>query len=347
MAWLWLGFLLLVFAMLALDLGVFHRDDRAMRTREALLYTSFWITLSLLFGCVIFAIYHFHWFGAGASGNIGGKDAAILYLTGYVVEESLSLDNIFVIALVLAHFRVPSAYQHRVLFWGVLGALIMRGAMIGAGAALIRSFSWAIYVFGGFLLLTAIRMIRAKEEEVDPTQNILVRAARRVYPMTDKIEGHDFFVRRDGRWAMTPLFLVLLVVESTDILFAVDSIPAIFGVTDDPFIIFTSNIFAILGLRTLYFALVGLLDKFRYLKQSLVFVLAYVGLKMILSHQIHVPALASLGVICGILGLGVVASMLRRERSARVDLAPEGTPAADDEASPADLPETPRRDLSP
>jgi tellurite resistance protein TerC len=337
MVWLWLGFLGVVFALLALDLGVFHRQDRPMGTREALLYTGMWIAFAVGFGFVVYLIYHFHWFDAGTAGHVGGRDAAVLYLTGYVIEESLSLDNIFVIALVLAHFRIPKAYQHRVLFWGVLGALVMRGAMIGAGVALIRSFSFMIYVFGGFLLFSAVRMLRPEGGEVDPGQNRFVRIARRFYPISDTLDGHNFFTHVGGKRAMTPLFLVLLVVESTDVLFAVDSIPAIFGVTDDPYIVFTSNIFAILGLRTLYFALVGLLDKFRYLKQSLVFVLGYVGLKMIFSHQIAIPALFSLAIIIGMLGIGIIASILHPAR-----------PAPTAPAAPPNLPQSPGRgDLNP
>jgi tellurite resistance protein TerC len=242
-----------------------------------------------------------------------GKQAALHYLTGYVIEKSLSLDNIFVIALIFAYFRVPAAFQHRVLFWGILGALVLRGVMIGAGAVLIRSFDWMAYVFGGFLLLTAIRLLRSKEEGIEPEHNPLVRLARRIFPITAGYEGARFFGRREGRLAATPLFLVLLLVESSDVMFAVDSIPAIFAITRDPFLVFTSNVFAILGLRSLYFVLAGFLRRFRYLKPSLAVILAYVGIKMIAAEHVHVPAALSLGVIAVVLTVGVVVSLLREE----------------------------------
>lgn len=319
--WAWAGFIGLILFMLALDLGVFHREDKEVSTREALTWTGIWIACALVFNAGVYFIYENHWLGIGTDLHLDGKEAAVQFLTGYLIEKSLSLDNIFVIALIFNYFRIPLQYQHRVLFWGVLGALIMRGIMVGAGAALIRNFSWMIFVFGGFLIVTAVRMLFSKEENIDPNNNVLVRFARKFLTVTDTLDGHNFLTRVNGRRAVTPLFMVLLVVESSDVFFAVDSIPAIFAITDDPFIVFTSNIFAILGLRSLYFALASLLEKFKYLKQSLVFVLAYVGVKMILSHTFHIPAAFSLAVIITILGVGVLASVAarRRERDAGSD----------------------------
>jgi tellurite resistance protein TerC len=325
--WLWVGFLALVFVMLALDLGVFNKKDHEVSTKEALTWTAIWIGCSLLFNVGIYFIYEHHFFGIGVDDARGGRAAAVEFLTGYLIEKSLSLDNIFVIALIFGYFKVPAIYQHRVLFWGIIGALVMRGGMILAGAALIRNFTWMIYVFGGFLIITAIRMMFQKDDDIDPNNTWLVRRARRFFTVSRELDGHNFFTHVNGKRAVTPLFLVLLVVESSDVLFAVDSIPAIFAVTDDPFIVFTSNIFAILGLRSLYFALASLLDRFHYLKQSLVFILAYVGVKMILSHTYHVPAGFSLGVIVGVLGIGVAASMLRKKN------APTGKDSAKSEAS--------------
>lgn len=310
--WLWGGFLVFVFIMLALDLGVFNKKDHVVSTKEALAWTGVWIAISLCFNVLLYFMYENHWFGIGV--GLDGKDAAVEFFTGYLIEKSLSLDNIFVIALIFGYFKVPAQYQHRVLFWGILGALIMRGVMIAAGAAMIKNFTWTVYVFGAFLIITAIRMLRSSHDEVNPDNNWLVKLAKRVYRVSSGYVGHDFFTKIDGKRAMTPLFLVLLVVESSDVLFAVDSIPAIFAVTHDPYIVFTSNIFAILGLRSLYFALASLLDKFRYLKESLVVVLAYVGAKMIASHHIPIPPWVSLLVIVGVLTIGVVASIVKKPK---------------------------------
>lgn len=310
----WLGFLLLVFILLALDLGVFHKKDKAIPAKEALLWTGFWVFLALLFNVFIYFAYEYHWLGIGlhVGHNVGGKEAAIKYFTGYVVEKSLSLDNIFVIAMIFSYFSVPDKYQHRVLFWGILGALVMRGIMIYAGAALIDRFDWMIYVFGGLLIFTAIKMLLSKNEEIHPDDNPLVKLARKLYPVTGTYKGHHFFTKLNGRRAITPLFLVLLVIESTDVIFAVDSIPAIFAITTDPYIVFTSNVFAILGLRSLYFALAAMITKFRYLKISIVIVLIYVGIKMLISEMYHIPTLVSLFVIILILGSGILASLKRK-----------------------------------
>ena len=309
--WIWVSFVVAVLGMLALDLGVFHRKMHVIGVREALAWTTFWVVLSLVFNAGVYFMYTHHWLGIGLEigHSTSGREAALAFFTGYVIEKSLSLDNIFVIALIFTYFGVPALYQHRVLFWGILGALVMRGAMIAAGTALIRRFDWIIYVFGAFLILTAVKLLVVQQEAIDPERNPAVRLARRFFPVSKHFEGQKFFTRVDGRRAMTPLFLVLLVVESMDVMFAVDSIPAIFAVTSDPFLVFTSNVFAILGLRSLYFALAGMLDKFRYLKPSLVFVLAFVGVKMLLSHHHPVPTWFSLCVIAAILLVGVLASI--------------------------------------
>jgi tellurite resistance protein TerC len=332
MSWLdllpWAGFLALIGVLLAFDLGVLRREAHAMRLREALARSAAYISLGLLFNVLVYFLYERNWFGVGLDVGhpLDGGTAALQFFTGFLLEYSLSLDNVFVIAIIFNYFRVPLAYQHRVLFWGVLGALIMRGIMIALGAALIARFDWIIYVFGGILILTAVRMLFAGHENVDPERNPVVRLARRLYPITPTLQGEHFFVEWNGRRAATPLFLVLLVVESTDVIFAVDSIPAIFAVTRDPFLVFTSNVFAILGLRSLYFAIAPLMDKFRYLKLSLVFVLAFVGVKMILSHHEPIPTKVSLSVIIGILSVGVLASALAAAREA----GPIGLPAGGD-----------------
>lgn len=315
----WLGFIVIVIILLALDLGVFHKKEHVIGTREALLWTLFWIALSLVFNVFIYYAYENHWLGIGvhATSVESGADAALKYFTGYIIEKSLSLDNIFVIALIFAYFKVPNIYQHRVLFWGILGALILRGIMIIAGAALIQQFSWMIFVFGGLLIITAIKMLLSDDEQIDPERNILIRIARKFYPVSTNFVGHKFFTRINSKKAITPLFLVLLVIESTDVLFAIDSIPAIFAVTTDSYIIFTSNIFAILGLRSLYFALAAMMDKFKYLKLSLVFVLAFVGVKMLLSHSYPIPTLVSLSVIAGILFVGTAASVIVSRRGSK------------------------------
>jgi len=312
MIYFWLGFILLIMVLLALDLGVFHRKIHRVSSREAILWTIFWVSLAMLFNVFIYFAYTYHWFGIGLSPYYeqSGKEAAFKFFTGYVIEESLSLDNIFVMALIFSYFKVPAKYQHRVLFWGILGAQIMRGVMILAGIALINKFSWMIYLLGILLIFTALRMLVNKQQSFDPDKNILVRIARKIYPVASEYNGPKFFSRVDGQKAITPLFLVLLIIESTDILFAIDSIPAIFAITTDPYIVFTSNIFAILGLRSLYFALASMLDKFRYLKVSLVFILIYVGIKMLLSHSYKIPILISMSIIAGMLSIGIFTSIV-------------------------------------
>jgi len=310
---LWIGFLFLILFLLFLDLGVFNKRDHVIKTKEALLWTTFWIFLSLLFNVFIYFAYENHLFGIGKElGHLmSGEEAALKYFTGYVIEKSLSLDNIFVIVMIFSYFHIPTIYQHRVLFWGIVGALLMRGAMIFAGVALIEKFEWMIFVFGGLLIITALKMLFSKEEKVEPNKNILVRFVKKFYRVSDHYDGHKFFTKINGATATTPLFIALVVIESSDVLFAIDSIPAIFAVTTDPFIVFTSNVFAILGLRALYFALAAMIEKFIYLKISIVFVLIYVGIKMILSHSYPIPTGFSLAVILLILLLGITASLIK------------------------------------
>ena len=311
---LWAGFILLVLALLALDLGVFHRKAHAVSTREALIWTAVWIGLALVFNVGVYA-----WFG---------RDTALDFLTGYIIEKSLSVDNIFVFAVLFSHFAVPAVLQHRVLFWGILGAIVMRGGFILAGAALIERFHWVMYVFGGLLAITGIRLLFKAEAHADPAQNVLFKAFRRVVPATHEYHGSQFIVREAGRWVATPLLLVLLAIESSDVLFAVDSIPAIFAITTDPFIVFTSNIFALLGLRSLYFALAGVIDRFRELKPALALVLIFVGAKMLLADLIKVPVLVSLAVIVTLLAGAVVVAVVRERHNKRGAARPGATGGA-------------------
>jgi tellurite resistance protein TerC len=295
--YVWAATLGAIGAMLAIDLLVLHRDAHEVSMREAALTSAMWVTLGVLFGVGIWAV--------------SGGEHAGEYFAGYLIEKSLSVDNIFVFALIFGYFAVPAKYQHRVLFWGVVGALVMRAGFIAAGVTLLDRFSWTVYVFGGFLLLTGLRMARQREDHVDPSRNPLLRLLRRRVPMTDDYEGQRFFIRRAGRVLATPMLAVLLVVETTDVVFAVDSIPAIFAVTEEPFLVFTSNAFAILGLRALYFLLAGMITRFAYLKIGLAAVLAFVGLKLLLTHVVHLPIWLSLGVIAAILGAALVASLVR------------------------------------
>lgn len=328
-AWIWIAFIAFVLVMLAIDLGVFNRTPHVVRTREALAWTGVWIACALAFNVLVYFMYEHHWLGIGDTigHDVGGREAALTFFTGYVIEKSLSLDNVFVIALIFAYFRVPAIYQHRVLIWGVLGALVMRGIMIAAGAALIHRFNWIIYVFGALLIGTAIKMLVVRHDNLEPEKNWLVRLARRLYPVSTSFDGPHFFTRVDGKRAMTPLFLVLLVVESSDVLFAVDSIPAIFAITKDPFIVFTSNVFAILGLRSLYFALASAMEKFHHIKTSLVFVLAFVGTKMLIHEVYKIPTAVSLAVVIGTILVGVLASVADNRKRAAAEWRRVGTPA--------------------
>jgi tellurite resistance protein TerC len=300
--WLWVGFNLFVLAMLALDLGVFHRKAHVVAFKESIAWTVVWVALALVFNA---GIWHF-----------AGAQKALEFFTGYVIEKSLSVDNVFVFAMLFSYFAVPPLYQHKVLFWGILGALAMRAVMIALGAALIAEFSWIIYVFGAFLVLTGIKMAVKREEAIHPERNPVVRGFKRLMPVTSDYREDRFFVVEHGVRHATPLFVVLLLVEVSDLIFAVDSIPAIFAVTTDPFIVYTSNVFAILGLRSLYFALAGVMDKFHYLKIGLGVVLAFVGVKMLLVHSPYkLDTLLSLGVVVGILAVSVVASLLRPKKT--------------------------------
>ncbi|MEA2564171.1 MAG: tellurite resistance protein TerC [Acidobacteriota bacterium] len=302
--WLWVGFNAFILAMLALDLGVFHRKSHEVSVKEATIWSGVWIALAMIFNA---GIWYFR-----------GGEAGIQFFTGYLIEKSLSVDNIFVIALIFGFFAVPKAYQHRVLFWGILGALVMRAIFILAGAALLARFHWIIYIFGAFLLFTGIKMALHRHEEIHPEHNPVLKLIRRLMPVTnDYHEGH-FFVRHAGKLMATPLFLVLVLVETTDLIFAVDSIPAIFAVTEDPFLVYTSNIFAILGLRSLYFVLAGVMDKFVYLKLGLSAILVFVGAKMLLTEVYKIPAMVSLLVVLSILALAVVASMRKNRRDERM-----------------------------
>ena len=341
---IWVGFTAFILGMLALDLGVFHRRSHVIRVREALIWSAIWISIALAFTLFVWFGYEHHWLGLGMTidpvdGQMNdGKSATLKYLTAYVLEKSLSVDNLFVIAMIFGFLAVPAVYQHRVLFWGIIGALVLRGAMIAVGSQLVARYTWILYIFGAFLVITAIKMLIIKGHD-DPTQNVVVRLAKRFLPVTDRFHGQHFLVRagstaaseaavagmplqvdaaveraRPGQLMITPLFLALILVETTDVVFAVDSIPAVFAITGDPFLVYTSNVFAIMGLRSLYFALAGMLDRFRYLKVSLAIVLAIVGLKMLLHNQLK-EALGSafnlylLVVIVVVLAAGVIGSL--------------------------------------
>jgi tellurite resistance protein TerC len=355
MVLVWVAFIAFVLLMLALDLGVFHRHAHVVTGKEALAWSAVWIALGLSFAVVVYLGYEDHWFGLGAGvdpvdGLINdGQSAAVKYVTGYVVEKSLSIDNVFVIAMLFGFFGVPAMYQHRVLFWGILGALVMRGVMIAAGAALIAQFHWILYLFGAFLIFTGIKMVTLKTDHDDFNRNVIVRLTRRWFPVTSRFHGQHFIVRagsvqsrrseipgakavadeavqtaRPGTWMLTPLALALIVVETTDLIFAVDSIPAIFAITADPFLVFTSNVFAILGLRSLYFALAGMIARFRYLKLSLAVVLILVGVKMLTADWLKAQLgkqfnFYVLGAVLLILAAGVAASWLGDRRGANVE----------------------------
>ncbi|WIG59382.1 MAG: Integral membrane protein TerC [Ktedonobacterales bacterium] len=293
----WVAFNIFVLGLLALDLGVINRKAHVVSFKEAAIWSAVWIGLALLFNGFIF-----FW---------RGPDVGLQFFTGYIIEKTLSIDNIFVFVLIFSAFAVPAAYQQRVLLWGVLGALVMRGLLIAFGAVLISTFDWVFYVFGAFLVITGARMAFHKEGEIHPNRNIVVRLARRIFPVTDGYEGARFFTRRHGLLYITPLLIVLLVVETTDIIFALDSIPAIFAVTTDPFIVYTSNVFAILGLRSLYFLLAGSVSRFAYLRYGLSAVLVLVGIKMLVAELYHPPLALWLGLIVAILGASIVLSLAR------------------------------------
>ena len=360
MLWMYAAFVGLILLLLALDLGVFHRKAHVVSIKEALGWSAFWVALGLAFGIFIYAGYENHWLGLGLTPDMmtvtpqvveglgtaynDGYSATVKYITGYLVETSLAVDNIFVIAMLFAFFAVPAIYQHRVLFWGIVGALVMRGAMIAAGAQLLHQFTWIVYLFGGFLIVTGIKMLLVKTAKTDLNKNLVVRLTRRLIPITERFHGQHFFVRAgssagrepalaggmkesdcvvesapSGALLATPLLLALIMVEVTDLIFAVDSIPAIFAITADPFLVFTSNVFAILGLRSLYFALACMIDRFQYLKASLAFVLMIVGVKMMIHGWLKQVLgqhfnLYLLAVVLGVLLVGVLVSLLKPRR---------------------------------
>jgi TerC family integral membrane protein len=322
----WGFFFSLILGLLALDLGVFNRREHRVGLREALFWSVVWTIVALIFN---------YWVHHRFSSLPGLEKIGLEFLTAYIIERSLSFDNIFVFIVIFNYFAVPAEYQHRVLFWGILGALISRGIFIAMGTALLARFAWLIFVFGGFLVYTGFKILIQKETEVHPERNPVVRAFQRLVPLTGRYHGKRFFVREGGRRLATPLMLVLVVVEATDVVFAVDSIPAVFGVTTNPFIVFTSNIFAILGLRALYFLLAGLMHRFRYLGFGLGLVLIFVGAKMLLHEWVHIPIELSLGIVLAILTLAIVVSLLRPPAPQEAVPDPTQTPAGDFQDSPA------------
>lgn len=310
--WVWILFIFLVIVFLALDLGVFHKNEHVIKSKEAGIWTAIWVTVALSFSGVIYWL-----FSTGMVENPTGltpNTAVLKYITGYLIELSLSIDNVFVIAVIFSAFKVPPLYQHRVLFWGILGAIVFRGLMIFFGVALITKFEWIIYVFGVFLLYTAFRMLKSDDSHFDPKKSFVFRQIKKIYPITGTIKDHSFFVKRMGITAATPLFVALIIIELTDVLFALDSIPAILAITADPFIVFSSNILAILGLRSMYFLISRMLEKFRFINYSLVVILAFVGLKMLFSHQLELPEWVSLTVISVALVAGIIASLVIPEK---------------------------------
>ena len=302
---LWTGFNLFVLGMLALDLGVFHRKSHTVTVKEALIWTGVWVTLAMFFNLFIYKYF--------------GEEKAVEFFTGYLIEKSLSVDNIFVIIMIFSYFQVPQQYQHKVLFWGILGALVMRVIFIFSGIELIHRFHWLIYIFGGFLIFTGIRMITSGDAKIEPEKNPLIKLARRMMSVTSSFEGDNFFVKKEGKNWATPLFLVVILIEATDLIFAVDSIPAILAISEDPFIVYTSNVFAILGLRSLYFALSGIEKYFHYLKFGLSAILVFVGVKMCIVDFYKIPVEISLIVIVFVLAIAMFASVLfpkKEEKSA-------------------------------
>lgn len=311
--WAWVAFLTFIVGMLALDLGVFRRKSHEVSMKEALIWCCVWFSLAMGFNYIVYA-----W---------QGKQAALQFFTGYLVEICLSVDNVFVFILLFTYFRVPAQHQHRVLFWGIIGAVLMRAVFIAAGIALLNALHWVIYLFGAFLVFTGVKMALPGHQEADPEKNIAVKLARKMFPITPDYVGGKFFTRIDGRLFATPLFVVLLAIETTDVVFAIDSIPAILGITKDGFIVFTSNIFAILGLRSLYFALAGTMKMFRFLGLGLSLILVFIGVKMLITYfDLHIPIGISLGVIGGVLALSVIASLLVKPKELHVEQREPGKP---------------------
>lgn len=317
--WIWVAFLGFVLAMLALDLGVFHKEAHEVKIKEALIWSGVWIALALVFNLGLF----FTWESIYPNSEYTPNEAGLAFLTGYIVEKALSVDNIFVFLMVFAYFNVPAKYQHRVLFWGIIGALVLRAIFIAAGSAMLKNFAWTVLIFGGFLILTGVKMLVTKEKKLDPEKNPVIKLVRKLMPVTPDYVGQKFFTRIDGRLWATPLFVTLVFVEFTDVIFAVDSIPAIFAITKDPFIVFTSNVFAILGLRALFFALAGLMGLFHYLGTGLAAILLFVGGKMVYTYYMHTwggapefkfPIALSLSIIVGVITLSILASLIRPKK---------------------------------
>jgi tellurite resistance protein TerC len=314
---IWILFLVIVVILLGIDLSILNKSkDSTPTVKAAIRQTSIWISLGILFSGVIYGVYEYDFLGHGL--NMSGKDASLQYLTGYLIEQALSVDNLFVIALILTYFKVPPQYQHKILFWGIVGVLVTRGLMIGVGYALIQAFSWINYFFGAILIWSAYKMATTDEnEEVDYDKNWLTRIIKQFVPVTKSFGNGHFFTKINGKTAATTLFVALLVVESTDILFAFDSVPAVFSVTKDPFLVFSSNIFAILGLRSLYFVLAASMDKFQYLETALVAILGFIGLKMILEEWVHIPVAVSLLVVATMLSAGILVSVYANKKAAK------------------------------
>lgn len=311
---LWSIFIIFILLLLALDLGVFNRENHVPTTREALRWTSLWATVGISFAAVVYYLYSHHW----GDRDLAAGDAVMKYLTGYLVELSLSMDNVFVMALIFKYFRIPGQYQHRVLFWGILGALVFRAMMIFAGVWLLEQFQWMMYLFGAILIYSAWKMLTS-EEEVDPNRNPIIRYAKKIFPVSKQIEGERFFVRRRHIVAATPMFIALLMIETTDVLFAFDSIPAILAITTDPFLVFSSNVFAILGLRSLYFVLASMMDRFEYLKYSLAIILFFVAAKMLLHSVWHPAEWLNLVVIFVMLAGGVAVSLYQTRKEEKLE----------------------------
>lgn len=322
---MWVGFILLILVFLLIDLGIFHRRTHAVGIKEALIWAAVWFGLAMLFNAWIYFEF--------------GQDIALQFFTGYLIEKSLSVDNLFVFLLIFTAFSIPAVYQHRILFWGILGAIIMRGLFIGLGSALIEHFEWVFYIFGAILIYGAYRMQFNKEEKFDPNASKIVWLVRKIIPVSPKIHGQRFFTKENGRFAITVLLLTLIVIELTDVVFAFDSIPAIFGITTDPFIVFTSNIFAILGLRSLYFVLAAIAGMFEYLKTGLAIILLFIGVKLLVRQVYHIPTMISLIVIVFVLTVSIVASIVRgKHKSTKIEdhlnAEPMPLPAIDEHLAP-------------
>lgn len=311
---LWVIFISVIIIALIIDLGIFNKSPHVIKTKEAAIWTTVWVTIALLFSGIIFLAFKNNWIANPT--NLTPTNAVIKYITGYLIELSLSVDNIFVIALIFSSFAIPKKYQHEVLFYGVLGAIIFRAIMIVFGVALINKFSWIIYVFGVFLIFTAIKMLISHDKPSNPRDSKIYKWIKKIYPVSKSVYSDKFFIKKGKIKFATPLFVALIIIELTDISFAIDSIPAILAITTDPFIVFSSNILAVMGLRSMFFLVAGMLDKFKYISYSLIVILAFVGVKMLLSHHVDIPDWLSLGVIILSLGSGIMASKLIKQKEA-------------------------------